>query len=208
MSGPEHIVGLLHRLLTAGAVALVLAASPVAAQSPDYASQISAARQLAAEIRPIWFDAVIAAEDPSFRKRARGGSSITAYAAQLLVRETQPALARSKANARRMHTTLALASAATRDEIICITLQLTDFGLGTYGHDTAARRFFRKGANELSLAEVATLAGLIKAPEVLLSDPAQVEVRRDVVLRAMHAAGAITDQDLQTALGEPLHLSR
>ena len=208
MSGTGNTSGPRHLLLAAAAVAISFACSATAAQSPDYATQITAARQRAAQIRPIWFDAVIAADDPDFRKRARGGSPITVYAARLLVTEIHSGRPQLKDRLHGIQTTLTLAALATHDEILSIVLQHAYFGRGGYGHDTAARRYFLKGANELSLSEVATLTGFLTAPTRLSSNTELALKRRNFVLQRMHAAGAISDEDLQNALTEPLTLSR
>lgn len=197
-----------RRLISALLVTLALAAAPIASRSeitaPSHAAQIAAARQLATDIRPLWLEAVIAAEDRNFRKRAPGGSSITAFAARLLLAETESTLTRSKSRARQMQMILSLAASLSGDEIVCIVLQHAYFGRGALGYDTAARTYFAKGANELSLAEMAALTALLNAPEPFAADPARALKRRDFVLKEMLKTGAIGDAALQHALSQPL----
>lgn len=187
-------------------LALALPALPAASGTPDFSPQITAAHQLAQTIRPVWFDALIAALDPDFRRRAPAGSTLTVMAAQLLVDEAEPGLSQPRARARTMQTTLALARAAAPEDILCIVLQHGAFGLGLHGHDTAARRYFRKGADELSLAELATLAALLTAPDELTADPGRLLQQRNAVLEGMQAMGAIDSATLERSRSQPLGL--
>ena len=67
------------------------------------------------------------------------------------------------------------------------------FGGGLYGAEAAARGYFGKPASELTLAESATLAGLIKSPNKLSpwSDRAASREARNVVLARMRDLGFI-----------------
>ena len=172
--------------------------------TPDFTTRIQAAQQLANRINPLWIEAVIAAEDRNFRTRPIAASAITANAAQMLIHETRPDLARSKQIGMRMQTIISLSALAGREDIICLYLQLSHFGYGTIGHDAAARRFFRKGPNDLPLSDLAFLAGLMKAPDRFLNNPERALARRDEVLHGMHEAGAIDTPTLQAALAEPI----
>ena len=82
----------------------------------------------------------------------------------------------------------------TKDEILELYLNRVYLGDQAYGVDAAARRFFGKGATELTLAEAAMLAGLPKAPS--RSAPTEnlerATARQHVVLDAMVEAGYIT----------------
>jgi penicillin-binding protein 1A len=67
------------------------------------------------------------------------------------------------------------------------------FGGGLYGAEAAARGYFGKSAREMSLAECATLAGLIKSPNRLSpwTDKAASREGRNYVLNRMHDLGFI-----------------
>src|SRR5207245_5101071 len=54
-----------------------------------------------------------------------------------------------------------------KQEIMELYLNRIYFGGGLYGAEAAARGYFGKSAREMSLAECATLAGLIKSPNRL-----------------------------------------
>jgi membrane peptidoglycan carboxypeptidase len=70
----------------------------------------------------------------------------------------------------------------------------------------AAREYFHKEPNELTLSEAATLAGLLLPPRIESPHdrPGAVGVRRHEVLREMRRTDRITVQDYEAALAEPL----
>jgi penicillin-binding protein 1B len=74
------------------------------------------------------------------------------------------------------------------------------------GVGEAARHYFGKEATDLDLAESATIAGMIKAPNVYspIRNPAKAKQRRDLVLRMMREEKKIGEEELGSALAEPL----
>ncbi|MBC7281038.1 transglycosylase domain-containing protein [Hoeflea sp.] len=93
----------------------------------------------------------------------------------------------------------------TKDQILEMYLNRVYFGSGAYGVEAASRRYFRKPARDVSLAEAALLAGLLKAPSRLspARDPKAAEDRAQVVLAAMREQGVVTDREIATALTSP-----
>lgn len=93
----------------------------------------------------------------------------------------------------------------TKDQILEMYLNRVYFGSGAYGVEAASRRYFRKPARDVSLAEAALLAGLLKAPSRLspARDPKAAEDRAQVVLAAMREQGVVTDREITTALTSP-----
>lgn len=79
-------------------------------------------------------------------------------------------------------------------------------GYPVYGIFHAAREYFDKDPNELTLGEAATLAGLLLEPRI--HDPEMrigaVGTRRNEVLRVLLRGGAITQEQLEQAMSEPL----
>lgn len=75
-----------------------------------------------------------------------------------------------------------------------------------YGIHHASTEYFGKDVRRLTLAEAATLAGILLPPRLLDPEaaPGPVGARRNEVLRLMHAAGRITDAQMAAALAEPL----
>ena len=84
----------------------------------------------------------------------------------------------------------------TKREILELYLNRVYLGAGAYGVDAAAHRYFGKSAKDVTLAEAATLAGLLKAPARYspLLDPEAAAERASLVLAAMHEEGYIDDR--------------
>ena len=97
----------------------------------------------------------------------------------------------------------------TKDEILELYLNQVYFGSGAYGVESAARTFFGKPANELTLAECALVAGLPKSPSRYspLVDKSLALKRRAVVLKQMERTGMITQEQLIAAKSSPLILA-
>lgn len=92
---------------------------------------------------------------------------------------------------------IALESKFSKEEILELYLNKVYFGGGAYGIDSASRKFFSHPATELSTAEAAIIAGLVKAPS-RYSPTADVEAavgRANVVLRLMREQGRISPSE-------------
>ncbi len=98
----------------------------------------------------------------------------------------------------------------TKDEILELYLNQVYFGSGTYGVESAARKFFGKSVNDLGLAECALLAGLPKSPSRYspIADRDLAVKRRNVVLKQMKDTGTITITAYNKAKEAPLNLSK
>lgn len=94
----------------------------------------------------------------------------------------------------------------TKDEILTIYLNQIYLGGGAYGVEAAARTYFGKHVNELTIAECAVIGGLPQAPSKYnpFRDPESTKQRQHYVLRRMHELGWINDDEYQTALNQPL----
>lgn len=94
----------------------------------------------------------------------------------------------------------------SKDDILELYLNRVYLGDQAYGIDAAARRFFGKSAQELTLAEAAMLAGLPKAPS--RSAPTEsmerATERQHLVLEAMVEAGFITAEQRDAARAEEI----
>jgi penicillin-binding protein 1A len=90
----------------------------------------------------------------------------------------------------------------SKRDILELYLNRVYLGGGAYGVDAAAHRYFGKSARDVTLAEAAMLAGLLKAPARYspATDPDAAEARMQVVLAAMHEAGFIGDREASLAL--------
>ncbi|GEO00319.1 penicillin-binding protein [Novosphingobium sediminis] len=89
---------------------------------------------------------------------------------------------------------MAIEQKFTKDQVLELYLNKVYFGGGAYGVDSAARKFFGHSGEQLSLAEAAIIAGLVKAPSHYspTADAAAAVDRAKVVVQTMQEAGKIT----------------
>ena len=172
-----------------------------------------------ADISPSLISAILAIEDQRFYdhhgfdafriasaalvnvrrgRAAQGGSTITQQLARQSFLTTDKTI-------RRKLQELILAEriewAYEKPQILELYLNKVYFGDGLYGVETAARGYFGKHASELSLAEAALLAGLVKSPSAYAptTNLARAIARRNVVLQAMLDNGVIDRHAWQQA---------
>ena len=109
-----------------------------------------------------------------------------------------------------MWVSLVMSRRATKDEILEMYLNAVPLGqrgsFAIVGVSEAARLFFGKDVSNLSIAEAATMAGVIQSPSALspFNNPTRCRDRRNVVIRAMADAGFITPAQADVAQQEPL----
>lgn len=96
----------------------------------------------------------------------------------------------------------------TKDQILKIFFNEIPYGSTNYGVESAAQAYFGKSADEVTLAEAATLAGLPKAPSTYLNNRDALLQRRNFVLRRMYEEGYISESEKNAAQNEELTLSR
>ncbi|HSL11490.1 MAG TPA: transglycosylase domain-containing protein [Actinomycetota bacterium] len=96
----------------------------------------------------------------------------------------------------------------TKDQILTRYLNTVYFGQGAYGAQAAARTYFGVDAEDLTVAQSATLAGLISAPNHFdpFVRPRAAIGRRNVILRLMRQTGAIGASTFRAARRERLVL--
>ncbi|WP_053365434.1 transglycosylase domain-containing protein [Bacillus sp. FJAT-27245] len=96
----------------------------------------------------------------------------------------------------------------SKDEILQMYLNTIYFGDGAWGINRAAKKYFGKEAKDLTLAESAMLAGLIKAPSALnpYKHLDKALDRRNVVLGMMAKHGFITNEEADKAKQEKVTL--
>jgi penicillin-binding protein 1B len=109
-----------------------------------------------------------------------------------------------------MWVSLILSRRATKDEILEMYLNAVPLGqrgsFAIVGVSEAARLFFGKDVSNLSIAEAATIAGVIQSPSALspFNNPGRCRDRRNVVIGAMADAGFITSEEAESARKQPL----
>jgi penicillin-binding protein 1A len=94
-------------------------------------------------------------------------------------------------------------------EILNLYLNQIYLGHGTYGVETAARKYFGKSADELTLSEAALLAGLPKAPSRYspFQNPKYARMRQLYVLKQMKGNGFISEEEEAEAVTVPVELN-
>ena len=97
-------------------------------------------------------------------------------------------------------------NALNKQEILELYLNKIYLGYRSYGVAAAAKTYFGKELNQLTLSEIAVIAGLPKAPSTMnpLSSPKRALERRNVVLWRMLDQKYITQQEYDAALKEPI----
>ena len=104
---------------------------------------------------------------------------------------------------------LGLERSFTKGDILERYLNIAYFGAGAYGIEAASRRYFSKPASDLTLAEAATLAGIVQQPTKYdpLRNPDKSTERRNVVLRRMAELGYVSQDEADRAALTPMTLS-
>jgi len=94
----------------------------------------------------------------------------------------------------------------SKDEILMLYINKIELGHRSFGFGAAAQVYYGKDISELSLAQIAVLAGLPKAPSTLnpIRSPKRAKERRSVVLYRMLISGYITEQQYQQAKSAPI----
>jgi penicillin-binding protein 1A len=139
--------------------------------------------------------------------KAQGGSTITQQVTRSLL------LSRKKVYSRKIKEAILsyrIDSVMSKDEILYIYLNQIYLGEGAYGVEAAAETYFNKGVKELTLGQIAVLAGLPQAPSRYspLKDEELTKKRQAYVLNRMAEDGYITPEAARKAYDEPLDVSQ
>src|SRR5947209_3573785 len=179
------------------------------------------------EISPWLVKAVVATEDARFyhhfgldplglaraflvdlkaRHVVEGGSTITQQLVKNLCRSSEQTAGRKL---QEMVYAIWLETQLSKDEILTLYLDRVYFGAGAYGVEAAAQRYFAKPAKDLTLAEAAMVAGLLKAPSryAPTNDLDESRDRAATVLDRMVDAGFITQEQAIAARTRPAKLA-
>ncbi|MGJ7916609.1 penicillin-binding protein 1A [Massilia sp. LXY-6] len=137
---------------------------------------------------------------------AGGGSTITMQVARNFF------LSREKHLGRKINE-IALAykieAALSKDEILELYMNQIYLGQRAYGFSSAARTYFNKPLDKLSVAEMAMLAGLPQNPSRHnpVANPKRARERQHAVLKRMRELNYISESQYQQALTEPLRVN-
>jgi penicillin-binding protein 1A len=101
-------------------------------------------------------------------------------------------------------------TALSKDEILELYMNQIYLGQRAYGFSSAARIYFNKTLDQLSVAEMAMLAGLPQNParHNPVANPKRARERQHAVLGRMRALNYITEAQYQKALAEPLRVNQ
>lgn len=137
---------------------------------------------------------------------AQGGSTITQQLAKVLLLTPERTLDRKIKEAL---LAVKIERQFSKDEILEMYLNQIYFGSGAYGIASAAQAYFGKRPADLTLGEMATLAGLPKAPSGFNPrlHPKRAWQRRAVVLARMYDEHDVTLTERRLAEAEPFHLA-
>ena len=133
---------------------------------------------------------------------SQGGSTLTQQLAKNLFLTQERTLQRKL---QEVELALWLERKHSKAEILELYLNRVYFGSGAYGVEAAAQRYFGKSAKNVTIAEAAMLAGLVKSPSRLAPNrnPEGAEKRAQTVLAAMADAKFITEAQAKASIGHP-----
>ena len=179
------------------------------------------------DIPPTFRDALIATEDSEFLDHpgidvrgiaraawtdlrelrfAEGSSTLTMQLARELFLHRQKTVQRKLQEA---VLAIEIERHYTKEEILAFYANQVYMGHGRYGLEAASRHYFGKPARELTLAESATIAGLIQRPEALspYKRPDRALRRRNHVLSRMVVEGLLDPEVAEAAAASPIELA-
>jgi penicillin-binding protein 1A len=135
---------------------------------------------------------------------AQGGSTLTQQLAKNIFLTQERTMMRKL---QEVELALWLEHKYSKNEILELYLNRVYFGSGAYGIEAAAQKYFGKSARNVTLAEAAMLAGLVKSPSRLAPNrnPDGAERRANTVLSAMADAGFITEAQAKATIGNPAY---
>lgn len=180
-----------------------------------------------AEMPQVMKDALIAIEDDRFYKhggvdlkgvvrafvmnfgssRSQGASTITMQVARTFY------LSRKKTYSRKLQEIVLaykIEQKLSKDEILELYMNQIYLGSRAYGFGSAARIYFGKSVQDLTLAEAAMLAGLPKAPATAnpIVNSKRATQRQQYILKRMRELGYITQKQYEAAAKEELDVRR
>ncbi|MDH2926529.1 PBP1A family penicillin-binding protein [Lonepinella koalarum] len=134
---------------------------------------------------------------------SQGASTITQQLARNFFLTPEKTLIRK---AKEAVLAIEIENALTKDEILELYLNKIYLGYRSYGVAAAAKTYFGKSLDELSLSEMAVIAGLPKAPSTMnpLYSLKRATDRRNIVLGRMLETKFITQQEYNSAMQEPV----
>lgn len=135
-------------------------------------------------------------------QKRQGGSTITMQVARNFFLSNEKTFLRK---IREIMLAMKIEAEVPKNRILELYLNKIYLGNHAYGVGAAAKIYYNKSVDELDLAEIATIAGLPKAPSAFnpIVNPSRALTRRDYVLDRMLDLGFITNEEYSQALVAP-----
>ena len=136
----------------------------------------------------------------------QGGSTLTQQLIKLTYFSTSTADQTISRKAQEAWLAIQLERKATKQEILTYYVNKVYMSNGNYGMQTAAQNYYGKDLKELSLAQLALLAGMPQAPNQYdpYSHPEEALERRNLVLSEMKGQKYITAEQYESAINTPI----
>ena len=136
----------------------------------------------------------------------QGGSTLTQQLIKLTYFSTSTADQTISRKAQEAWLAIQLERKATKQEILTYYVNKVYMSNGNYGMQTAAQTYYDKDLKELSLAQLALLAGMPQAPNQYdpYSHPEEALERRNLVLSEMKGQKYITAEQYESAINTPI----
>lgn len=137
-------------------------------------------------------------------KIMQGGSTITQQLAKNVFLNNERTITRK---IKEFILSVELESKYSKDQILSFYLNQVPYGSNAYGVEAASHVYFGKSSKDLSLAEAATLAGMLQAPSYYSpwgSHTDDLKKRKDYVLDRMKELGYATKSEVDAAKSEKL----
>jgi penicillin-binding protein 1A len=139
------------------------------------------------------------------RKIAQGASTITQQLIKLMFLDSKRTYSRK---IKEQLFSIMLERQYSKEHIFKTYVNYVYFGCGIYGIESAAQRFWGVSAAQLSIAQSASLASIVRSPRMYcpLINPEAHLSRRNLVLKLMYEQQFINEQEYHAAINEELNL--
>lgn len=136
----------------------------------------------------------------------QGGSTLTQQLIKLTYFSTSTSDQTISRKAQEAWLAIQLEQKATKQEILTYYINKVYMSNGNYGMQTAAQNYYGKDLNNLSLPQLALLAGMPQAPNQYdpYSHPEAAQDRRNLVLSEMKNQGYISAEQYEKAVNTPI----
>lgn len=136
----------------------------------------------------------------------QGGSTLTQQLIKLTYFSTSTADQTLSRKVQEAWLAIQLERTATKQEILTYYVNKVYMSNGNYGMQTAAENYYGKDLKDLSIPQLALLAGMPQAPNQYdpYSHPEAALERRNLVLSEMQRQGYLTAEQYETAINTPI----